>query len=90
VAHCVSKELRNPKEITMSDEHSSLMSRIEVKKRELEQQLERARGDHSGVLTRDAQLIQNNLNELKELLRTGLEDLTEETIGRLEEWLPER
>jgi len=73
----------------MKDEYSELMSRVETKKRELELAVEKAKGDRAGVMTKEADLIKKNLDYLKEILDHGVEDLSDETIKKLEEWLPE-
>ncbi len=72
------------------DKHSEIMSRIETTRRELELAVEKIRRDHSGVMTRDADPVQENLHYLEELLENGLEDVSEETIHALDGWLPQR
>ena len=74
----------------MKDDFSELMSRVEKKRRELELAVEKAKGEHSGVMTEEADLIQKNLDYLKEILANGVEDLSDETIEELEEWLPQK
>ena len=74
----------------MTDYHSKLLSRIEAKRRELELAVDRIKRDHSGLMNRDADLVQKNLDHLEELLGNGLEDVSGETIKTLEEWLPRR
>lgn len=72
----------------MKDETSKLMSRVELKKRELELAVERAKREHAGVMTGEADVIQGNLDYLKEILETGVEDLSDEQVEKLDEWLP--
>ena len=74
----------------MIGEHSGLMSRIETTRRELELAVQKIRRDHAGVMTREADLVQENLDYLEELLENGLEDASEETIHTLDGWLPQR
>jgi hypothetical protein len=63
------------------------MQRIEKKKRELEEQLESAQGKALGVKNETCEAIINRLNELKDLMRDGTQDLSEKTTKRLKAWL---
>jgi len=72
----------------MTDENSKLMSRVELKKRELELAVERAQRNHASAMTDEADAIQGNLDYLKGILSAGVEDLSDEQVKRLEEWLP--
>jgi hypothetical protein len=74
----------------MKQEHAELMSRVERKRRELELAVEKAKGDHAGVMTEEADLIKKNLDYLEEVLQHGGQDLSDEMMQKLEEWLPER
>ena len=74
----------------MKGEHSELMSRVEKKRREMELAVETLKRDPTGMMMEDARLIENNLDHLEEILKNGVEDLSEETIEKLEEWLPQR
>jgi hypothetical protein len=73
----------------MKDELSELMSRVEKKRQELELAVEKAKRDHAGVMTAEADRIQKNLDYLEEILANGVENLSDETIEKLEEWLPQ-
>jgi hypothetical protein len=74
----------------MISERSQLMSRIETTRRELELAVERIKREHSGVMTREADLVQENLHYLEELLENGLDDASEETVHTLDGWLSQR
>jgi len=71
----------------MPETRSELMQRIEEKKRELEEQLESARGKALGVKNETSEAIEKRLNELKDLIRDGTQDLSEKTRKRIEAWL---
>jgi len=71
----------------MSEIRSELMQRIEKKKRELEEQLESAQGKALGVKNETCVAIEKRLDELKDLMRDGTQDLSEKTTKRLETWL---
>ena len=71
----------------MPETRSELMQRIEEKKRELEEQLESARGKALGVKNETSEAIEKRLNELKDLMRDGTQDLSEKTRKRIEAWL---
>jgi len=71
----------------MSEIRSELMQRIEKKKRELEEQLESAQGKALGVKNETCMAIEKRLDELKDLMRDGTQDLSEKTTKRLEAWL---
>jgi hypothetical protein len=71
----------------MPETRSELMRRIEEKKRELEEQLESAQGKAFGVKNETCEAIEKRLNELKELMRDGTQDLSDKTTKRLKAWL---
>ena len=71
----------------MSEIRSELMQRIEKKKRELEEQLESAQGKALGVKNETCVAIEKRLDELKDLMRDGTQDLSEKTRKRIEAWL---
>jgi hypothetical protein len=64
------------------------MSRVEKKRRELELAVEKLNRDHEAAMSEDAQLVRKNLDYLEEILGNGVEDLSEDTIEKLEGWLP--
>lgn len=74
----------------MKAEHAELMRRVEKKRRELELAVEKLNRDHDAAIAEDAQLVRKNLDYLEEILENGVEDLSEETIEKLEGWLPRK
>jgi hypothetical protein len=72
----------------MVNDKENLMSLMEKKKRELEDQVEALKGKHSGLVTKDATKIKENLDELEQYLNEGKENLSDKQMDDLKKWLP--
>ena len=71
----------------MNEMNIDILRRMEKKKRQLEIQLEKCRGESSGIITDQGVEINKHLQEIKELLESGIYHLSKERIEKLEKWL---
>ena len=73
----------------MADENRHMMKLAEEKKRKLEEQLEKLKGDNFGLVGEQAKQVEKNLDLLKKCLCEGVENLTGKETQKLKQWFPE-
>lgn len=70
--------------ITKTDE---LKSRVKARQAELSAQLERAKAEGKEKTSAAVESLEKKLNELSNTMKEGWENLSDDTVTRLNEWL---
>lgn len=66
-----------------------LRYRVEARQKELEQRLAEAKADAQRIKNDEVERIEGRLGELQDVLKNGWDELTNQAINRLNEWLKE-
>ncbi|HPQ81240.1 MAG TPA: hypothetical protein PLZ86_05895 [bacterium] len=69
------------------DKKKELMDRIEAKKREMEAKLYEAKADARAEVREKAEALQAKLDELNGYLKDGWDKVTDDIVGKLNDWL---
>ncbi len=69
------------------NEKEQLKKRVSAKRKELEAKIERAQADGSKNANDAVERARQELDELKNTIKTGWDDLTEGVAGQINAWL---
>jgi hypothetical protein len=71
----------------MADRTNELKHRVNAKKAQLTQKLEQLKAEAHGTKTDEIEKLEKSLQDVNDTLKSGWENLSEDAVARLNDWL---